>query len=448
MPLGIDAPSMFGLCFGVIGPAWLLTRDAERTLAISSGTLAFLGAVKIAGAFLGEPVRRHVPRSAMLGALAAVAVALIGFFSMERIVAEPLGGLVALGVVLSTLVAGRRLPFGVPAMVAAIALGLAAAALPLGDAPADAAGPASAGVRWTPPLPTWLWLDGLGAALPYLPLALPFALATLVGGIDNTESAAAAGDAYATRDILLVEGAATLLAALFGGVLQNTPYIGHPAYKRMGCRAGYTTATALFIGVGASAGVIGVLIARLPEAVLVPVLVFVALELGAQAWRETDARHLPALALAFVPATADLVLVHWNGLMGALHLATAQLPAAQRSTHHALTLLANGFILSSMLWCTLVIDMIDRRRGRVLAVSAILAGLTLIGAIHSPYADGRLFLPSRALPAPTLALACGYLLLGAVAWGIDRLDRRPSPPSLARMEREKGTGDRAGRWQG
>lgn len=52
----------------------------------------------------------------------------------------------------------------------------------------------------------------------------------------NTESAAAAGDEYRTRDILLTEAVATVIAGHAGGVIQNTPCIGHPAYKAMGGR--------------------------------------------------------------------------------------------------------------------------------------------------------------------------------------------------------------------
>ena len=85
-------------------------------------------------------------------------------------------------------------------------------------------------------------------ALALLPVMLPFALATIVGGIDCTESAAAAGDEYDTRTILWTEGIASVLAGLAGGVIQTTPYIGQPAYKTMGGRAGYTLATAVFIG--------------------------------------------------------------------------------------------------------------------------------------------------------------------------------------------------------
>jgi adenine/guanine/hypoxanthine permease len=434
MPLGVDTPSMFGLCFGVIGPAWIATGDPDRTLAIATAVLAVMGGVKVVGAFFGEWIRRSLPRSALLGALAAVAIALICFFPMTRIITEPVGGLVALGVVLSTLIAGRRLPLRVPAMVGAVLLGTAAwaAAHALG-AGAAAASTGGVGLQWAWPLPTRSWFDGLGASLPYIPLALPFALATLVGGIDNTESAAVAGDRYPTRDILLVEGVATLLAAWCGGVVQNTPYIGHPAYKRMGSRAGYTAATGLFIGLGAFSGIVAVLLSRLPEAVLVPVLVFVGLEISAQAFRETSRDHLPALVIAFIPAIAQLVLIHWNGLLAALHLAPGQLPPAQQDTHRALMLLANGFIVTAMLWSTLIIDLIDRRHGRALLICLAAAALTLFGVIHSPFPDGHLFVPDTSTPSSTWSLAAGYLLLAVVTWAIDRLDRThpplQSPPS-------------------
>ena len=72
----------------------------------------------------------------------------------------------------------------------------------------------------------------------YLPLLLPFGLLMVVGGINVSESARAAGDDYRTRDILLVEAVATLVAGVCGGVAQTTPYIGQPAYKH-GARSGY-----------------------------------------------------------------------------------------------------------------------------------------------------------------------------------------------------------------
>src|SRR5207248_8002788 len=111
-------------------------------------------------------------------------------------------------------------------------------------------------VTWRPPelFPSLAWATVWQDALGKLPVALPFALATIVGGIDCTESAAAAGDEYDTRTILLTEGLASVAAGLCGGVIQTTPYIGQPAYKSMGGRAAYTLATGLFIG---AAGLFG-----------------------------------------------------------------------------------------------------------------------------------------------------------------------------------------------
>src|SRR5205823_5898565 len=180
------------------------------------------------------------------------AILLIAFLPTLKILRDPLVGLVALGVMLLALFGRVRMPFGLPGAFAAAAAGTAIFWL---RAWLDA-GPRAALMIGTPrlavPWPTLAWLDALPATLPYLAVALPFALVTIIGGIDNTESAAAAGDEYRARDILFTEAAATIVTGLCGGVIQNTPYIGHPAYKAMGARAGHPLATGLLAGVGAS----------------------------------------------------------------------------------------------------------------------------------------------------------------------------------------------------
>jgi AGZA family xanthine/uracil permease-like MFS transporter len=90
-----------------------------------------------------------------------------------------------------------------------------------------------------------------------------------------TESAEAAGDPYDVRLIIFTEGITTFIGGLFGGVLQTTPYIGHPAYKKMGGRAGYTLATGLFIGLGGILGYISFIANYLPVEVVVPILIFI-----------------------------------------------------------------------------------------------------------------------------------------------------------------------------
>src|SRR5207247_9745632 len=85
-------------------------------------------------------------------------------------------------------------------------------------------------------------------------------------GSERAEAACCAGHEYRALDMLVTEAVATLVAGLCGGVVQNTPYIGHPAYTAMGARAGYTLATGLVIGVGAMVGVLSILVTLRTEA--------------------------------------------------------------------------------------------------------------------------------------------------------------------------------------
>lgn len=429
MPLGIDTPSMFALTFGVVGPAFAASGDAHQAWVTGMAVVVLMGAAKLGAAFFGDALRRALPRTALLAALAGVAIALIMFFPFTRILAEPVGGLVALGVVLLTLVGRRRLPLGFPAVIGALLLGLGAVAIAktLGyePPPLPATGASNQGT-W--PWPTLAFMEGLSQSVNYLPLALPVALATVVGGIDNTESAAVAGDRYQTRAILLVEGLATLFAGLCGGVVQNTPYIGHPAYKEMGSRAGYTLATGLFIGIGAATGLIGALIGALHESVVVPILVFVGLEMASQSLRATESRHSRAWALALVPVMANLVSIQMGSVLGAAGIATSALPPETQRTLLAITMLGNGFIITAMLWVGWLTWVIDGRLRQAAAAAVVAGGLSLFGVIHSPFADGRLMLPwATGTPTITLWLAAGYGLLAALclAWaGASRQDHQ------------------------
>jgi len=426
MPLGIDTPSLFALTFGVVGPAYATTGDAHRAWVVGMAVMVVMGAAKLAAAFAGDAIRRSVPRTALLAALSGVALVLILYFPWAKIVSEPVGGMVALGVVLVTLVGKVRLPREFPAVLVALAAGWAAWAIArsLGYEPPPlpaAGGGAGSAVPW----PSLAFVEGLGEAIAYLPLALPVALATVVGGIDNTESAAAAGDRYATRDILLVEGAATLVAGLCGGVIQTTPYIGHPAYKSMGCRAGYAIATGVAIGAGTMLGLVGTLIAHVPESVVVPVLVFVGLEMAEQAMATSEPRHLKAVALAAVPVVASLVSIETGALVGAAGIDVATLPPDVQRGLAAGTMLGNGFIVTAMLWATWLIHVVDGRLARAALVAAIGAVLTLFGLIHSPFPDGRWMLPwGEGLPRATVALAAGYLLLAGCSLAFVRQGRR------------------------
>lgn len=427
MPLGIDTPSMFALSFGVVGPAFLQHHDANEAWAVGMAVLVLMGVAKLIASFFGEGIRRILPKTALLGAISAVGVALIMFFPFQKIMAEPVGGFVALGVILLTLVGGIRLPWNIPAVIASVIGGLVAyyGAKYLGYLPPviPSAG-GSFGLHL--PLPSLVFVEGLDLAWKYVPLAIPAAFLTVVGGIDVTESAALAGDRYSTRTVLLVEGIATLGAALCGGVVQNTPYIGHPAYKRMGSRAAYTLATGLFISIGAATGLISVLISALPESIVVPILVYVGLEMSAQAVHESEPKHVKAIALALIPVIANLLNIEMGGVLGAARVDITALPADTQHSLTVLTMLGNGFIVTAMIWATFLVWIIDRRMIAAAWLCVVAAAMTMVGLIHSPFPDGRLFIPDATTPRLVFALAAGYVLLGAMCAVLQRSTSRAS----------------------
>ena len=217
---------------------------------------------------------------------------------------------------------------------------------------------------WRLPHPDIGILRGFAAAADYLPLLLPFALLTVVGGVNNTESARVAGDDYDVRSILLGEAAATLAAGLMGGVAQTTPYIGHRAYKQMGAGAGYTLLTGLFIGLGGMLGFLSNLIELIPIAALAPVLVFIAIDITTQAFHAVPARHAPAIAVSFFPSIARMVSIELSNPQVVPAARLAQLLTMSEQGLPALAVilaLGNGFIITATLWGAFVVELTERR---------------------------------------------------------------------------------------
>jgi AGZA family xanthine/uracil permease-like MFS transporter len=411
MPFGIDTPTLFAMVFGVLGPVKLATGDPQLGWKVGMLTTVAIGLAKLVLAPAGDAVRRMVPRAALLGSIAGVAVLMIAFLPALKVVADPLVGLAALGVLLLGLFGRVRMPFGVPAAFAAVAAG---AAIFWGRAliGGTAHGPPAGALPWqlALPWPTLAWLEAWAFAGPYLSVAMPFALVTVIGGIDNTESAAAAGDEYRARDILATEAVATVIAGVCGGVVQNTPYIGHPAYKAMGARAGYTLATGLVIGGGAALGGLALLVGVLPEAAVAPILVFIGLEITAQGFLASPSRHGPAVALAFVPVAAAVVIIQVGSLLGA---SAASLTG---EGYTALVCLGNGFILTAVLWAWALAAIIDRQFRTASAVCALASAASLFGIMHSPLPSGALFWPwALASPIPR-QFAGAYGVLAALLW--------------------------------
>ena len=440
MPLGLDTPSTFAVGPLVLLPALAegMTRyGLEHDQAMLFGwhvgalVLVLIGIFKSILAPLGGKIRQWIPRAGLLGSLAGIALALIAFMPLwTHIAAVPVVGFVTLTVILAALVAKRRLPGRIPGALAAVIVGVFIYAIggylsPWLALPVVPPSVSQTTAAWRMPelLPScsWnlIWWERVTwHALAALPIMLPFALATVVGGIDCTESAAAAGDEYDTRTILLTEGLASVAAGVCGGVIQSTPYIGQPAYKAMGGRAAYTLATALFIGVAGLLGWFTHLFEWLPEAATFPLLVFIGLEITAQSFRATPERHYPAVALAILPALAYLALIPMNQALGGRSPAEGAAVVVQ-----SLRCLSSGFIVTSLLWASALAAMLDGRLTRSAVYLSIAGVCSFFGIIHSPLDPAIIALPGTVvaqMPADP-AIACQSPYHWAAAYGLAAL---------------------------
>jgi adenine/guanine/hypoxanthine permease len=430
MPLGLDAPTSIGMALLVLGPAFLGFKQGgmdEHAAAIATwqlgmASLVVMGVLKFVLSFFGAMVQRHVPRAGLLGSIAGIALVLMGFLPLVEILKLPVVGFAGLGVVLYALVARGRLPFGLPGVLVAFVVGalLYYVLGPLGWLGGGYHAPVAWQWRVALPWPTLQWVAGLGHIVPYLPLILPFGLLMVVGGINVTESARAAGDDYSTRDILLVEALATLAAGFCGGVAQTTPYIGQPAYKAMGARSGYTLLTGIVIGLGGIFGYLSNLIELLPLPVLAPILVFVAISITVQAFEATPMRYAAAVVFSFFPAIARMLTIKLSDPTYVSPGHFAQL--FNDSTHGiselaVITVLGNGFIVTSMIWASFVVALIDQRPLRAALILLLGGALSLFGVIHSVELSGGIYLPWL-LEAPMRSVvwqfAGAYLVLAIV----------------------------------
>ncbi|WP_406696661.1 permease [Singulisphaera sp. Ch08] len=411
MPLGLDTPSTFGTVFLIIGPSYRAATArgldpidaAHHAWYLGIAMILASGLFKLGCALVSDLVRRVVPRAGLLGSLTAIALVIISFLPLIDIAAQPIVGFASLAIILVTLTARWQLPARFPGALAAVLVGCliyyGMYALGFGPGPGTEGSPPSTHLRAVLPLPVgpflaWLsefWLE----AANYLPVAIPLALATVVGGIDCTESAAAAGDDYSTGQIVAAEGLATVVGGLFGGVIQSTPYIGHPAYKAMGARSGYTLATALFVGAAGIFGYFDWFFYLIPKATVFPILIFVGLEITSQSFRATAVRHYPAIALACVPALAYLALITLNQVLPSLEFRTLP-PSAQRWIQ-TVTILSGGFIVTSLLWATTLAHLIDGRIRGAAATMLVASAMAWFGIIHSPLPSGPIVVPHVAM---------------------------------------------------
>ena len=95
-----------------------------------------------------------------------------------------------------------------------------------------------------------------------------------------------------------------LAAALFGSCFPTTIYIGHPGWKAMGARAGYSVLNALFFTVVCLTGTLAWIAWAVPIDAGMAIVLWIGIVITAQAFQATPREHAPAVVVGLLPGVA------------------------------------------------------------------------------------------------------------------------------------------------
>lgn len=393
LPFGINTPSLIAFIFLIMAPVYQETHDPH--LAWQAGLFAcFLnGLMELGGAYAGDWLRQNTPRAALLCALAGVAITFIAMGFIFQIFSSPLIGILPLMLILISYGSRMKWPLALPGGFVAVVIGTILAwtfrsiNLTTLNVSTD---PIVWGLHAPHAVPKDLFaLLFHSTGWKYLAVILPMGLFNVIGSLQNLESAEAAGDSYETKPSLLTNGIATLAAALLGSPFPTTIYIGHPGWKAMGARHGYSVLNGAIITFLCLAGGVSLFLKVVPPECILGILLWIAIIITAQAFQEIPKEHSLAVALGLVPAFAAFTLevVVKQTLTAAktnLSAVAATLDEPNNPLHlHGLIALSQGFLLISMIFAAIMAFIIDRKFLKAAQWSFAASLLSFTGFIHA-----------------------------------------------------------------
>lgn len=393
LPSGISVPHMFVVVFVIMMP--ILGRTQDPVQAWEAGlTWVFVQSfVLMAGGFVAPYIRRITPRAALLGSLAGISITFISMRPAAQMFLTPVIGVLCFAVILANWFGGVRYFRGAPAGLVAIAVGTviawaaAATGLNYGGMAVGNVAAAIGSFGFEVPLPAIGHVFGgfhfLGVILV---TAIPFGIYDLVEAMDNVESAGAAGDAFPTTRVLTADGVISLIGCLMGNPFINAVYIGHPGWKAMGGRIGYSAATGIMVLLLTWFGVVALMLALIPVVAILPILLYIGMLIGAQAFQETPHRHAPAIIVALIPQIAAWGKGQIDIALGVAGTSAAALGldklAGAGVLYEGLGILGGGATLAGVILGAVTVFIIEREFAKAAAFALAGAVLTFFGFIH------------------------------------------------------------------
>lgn len=393
LPFGINTPSLIAFIILIMAPVFRETGNYR--LAWQAGLFAcFLnGLMEIGGAYVGDWLRQNTPRAALLCALAGIAITFIAMDFVFQIFANPLIGILPLFLILISYGARMKWPLSLPGGFLAVVIGTLLYWTFHSINPALVSSNMSTDpILWSfyPPRPVPGDLFALlfsSTGWKYMAVILPMGLFNVIGSLQNLESAEAAGDRYPTKPSLLVNGIATLFAAFLGSAFPTTIYIGHPGWKAMGARHGYSILNGALITLLCLTGGVTLFLRVVPRECIFGILLWIAIIITAQAFMEIPKEHSLAVAFGLIPAFSAYVFYVLETTLrvaGApLTVAMADKLTGENFFIRGIIVLNQGSLLVSMIFAAVMVFIIERKFLKAAQWTFAASSFSFIGLIHA-----------------------------------------------------------------
>src|SRR5882762_4904130 len=421
LPSGVSVPHMFIVTFVIMLPITLKTGDPVKGWEAGLVWVFFQSFILMIGGFVAPYIRKITPRAALLGTLAGVSVTFIAMRPALEMYMTPIIGLTCFAIILVSWFGGFKYPKGIPAGLVAIAVGMIIAwgsnlfGLGYGGLSLEGLRGAFTNFGFSVPIPA---VNHVFSGFEYLGVilvtAIPFGIYDLVEAMDNVESAEAAGDAYPTTRVLTADGVVSLIGCLMGNPFINAVYIGHPGWKAMGGRIGYSAAVGVMVIVLSWFGIIALMSSLIPLVAVSPILLYIGMLIGAQAFQETPKSHAPAIVLALTPHVANWGKLQIDNALGAAGTNAAAVGFDKLGQngilYHGLAVLGGGSILGGVILGAIGVCIIDRTFMKASAFALAGALLTFFGFMHGESVGLAV--------TPTVAIA--YTIVAVFLFGLSR----------------------------
>jgi AGZA family xanthine/uracil permease-like MFS transporter len=415
LPYGPSVPHMFIVTLVIMLPVYLQTKDPIKAWEAGVAWAFIIGVIILIGAFVGPTIRRFTPRAALLGTLAGISLTFISMRPAAQMWGALWIALPTFAVIVVGFVSGVRLPRNFPIGLAALLLGSAIAWIGGYMETADVSASVHEIALGLPSLNIDHLVNGLNGISPLLATAIPLGIYNFTEAMSNVESAAAAGDNYNLRHVLLADGTGAVVGSALGSPFPPAVYIGHPGWKKAGGRITYSLATGAGIFLFCSIGLFPLLGAVLPIPAIVPILLYIGLVIGAQAFASVPRAHYAAIVLACVPNIAQWASGLVDSTLAAAGTSAAKVGISNLENagviYPGLVSLGQGAILAGMVLGAIGALIIDRRFELAAGYCFAGAGLAFIGLIHGPKVGWAI--------APKVAL--GYAMTGVLCLAFAQL---------------------------